>query len=438
MSNYVFVLDNNYIPQTPVHPAVARKMLSGKHAAVFKRYPFTIILKTIGPGPLFVKSLRLKIDPGSKTTGLALLDEHRVIWIAELAHRGQRIKAALDARRAIRHSRRQRKTRYRPPRFDNRTRPGGWLPPSLMSRVENIMTWVERLTRLCHLTALSQELVRFDTQLMQNAEIGGVEYQHGALEGYEVREYLLEKWHRTCAYCGAKDVPLEVEHITPKSRGGSNRVSNLTLACVPCNQKKDTQTAAEFGFPELQAQAKKPLKDVAAVNATRWALYTALKATGLSVETGTGGRTKWNRTRLHIAKSHWGDAACVGDSTPNTLTMLTNQPLVIRAMGHGTRQMCRTDAHGFPNSHKARQKRYWGIQTGDVIKASVPTGKYAGVWISRVVIKARGWFDIVVQGKKASVHQKHCQRLWGSDGYQYTFTAHTVARFPPRTEVKGL
>ena len=153
------------------------------------------------------------------------------------------------------------------------------------------MTWVERLSRLCHITALSQELVRFDTQLMQNAEIAGVAYQQGELAGYEVREYLLEKWNRTCAYCGEKDVPLEVEHIIPTARGGSDRVSNLTLACVPCNQKKGTQTATEFGFPQIQAQARLPLKDAAAVNATRWALYHQLCATGLPVEVGTGGRT---------------------------------------------------------------------------------------------------------------------------------------------------
>ena len=180
------------------------------------------------------------------------------------------MKAALDARRAVRRRRRQCHTRYRQPRFDHRTRPAGWLPPSLWSRVCNVMTWVERLTRYCHITALSQELVRFDVQLMQDAMVSGIAYQQGELAGYEVREYLLEKWHRTCAYCGAQHVPLQVEHITPKARGGSHRVSNLTLACAPCNLKKGTQTAAEFGFPQIQAQAKLSLKDAAAVNATRW------------------------------------------------------------------------------------------------------------------------------------------------------------------------
>jgi len=285
------------------------------------------------------------------------------------------------------------------------------------------MTWVERLARYAHITALSQELVRFDTQLVQYPEIAGVAYQQGELAGYEVRGYLLEKWHRTCAYCQATGVPLQVEHIVPKVRGGTNRVSNLTLACAPCNEKKGSQTAAEFGHPEVQSQAKQPLKDTAAVNSTRWALYQALQSTGLPVETGTGGRTKYNRIRLGLAKSHWADAACVGVSTPEALDIVGTQPLEIRAMGHGTRQMCRSDRHGFPVQHRARQKHYFGMQTGDLVKAVVPRGKYAGTWISRVVVKASSWFDLVIRGKKASVHHKHCTRLWAADGYTYSLPA---------------
>jgi 5-methylcytosine-specific restriction endonuclease McrA len=156
------------------------------------------------------------------------------------------------------------------------------------------------------------ELVRFDTQLLENPEIGGAEYQQGELAGYEVREYLLEKFTRTCAYCGATGVPLQVEHVVPRVRGGSNRVSNLTIACEPCNQAKGSRTAEEFGHPDVQAQAQRLLKDAAAVNASRWALYRRLQASQLPVEVGTGGRTKCNRTQRGLPKTHWLDAACVG------------------------------------------------------------------------------------------------------------------------------
>lgn len=414
MPNAVFVLDHEQRPLRPVHPAVARRMLTMKQAAVFRRYPFTIICRggiSTGTAP----PLRLKIDPGSKTTGLAILDGHCVIWIAELTHRGSRIQAALEARRAIRRNRRQRHVRYRQPRFLNRTHPAGWLPPSLESRVANVMIWVQRLARYARIAAISQELVRFDTQLMQSPEITGVEYQHGELAGYEVREYVLEKWHRTCAYCGVEGVRLEVEHIVPKIRGGSDRAGNLTLACVPCNQKKGSQTAAEFGYPLVQTQAKQPLKDAAAVNSTRWALYHALQTTGLPVEVGTGGRTKYNRTRLGIPKSHWGDAACVGASTSDTLVLLTTHPLQITAMGRGTRQMCGTDKYGFPHRHRGRSTTFLGFATGDIVTARIPTGKYTGVHTGRITIRQRANFRL----NGFDVRPKYLTIIAKKDGYAY-------------------
>ena len=139
----------------------------------------------------------------------------------------------------------------------------------------------------------------------------------------------LNKWHRRCAYCGAEATSLQVEHIVPRARGGSDRVANLALACEPCNQQKGTQTAEEFGHSAIQAQAECPLKDAAAVNQTRWALYRRLVATGLPVEVGTGGRTKFNRTRLGLPKAHWHDAACVGSSTPEVLDTREVRPLLI-------------------------------------------------------------------------------------------------------------
>jgi len=168
---------------------------------------------------------------------MAIVDDSTgdVVWCAELTHRGRQIKNDLESRRSLRRGRRGRKTRYRPPRFLNCYKPKEWLAPSLMSRVYNIETMLRRLRAICNITAISVENVRFDMQQMENPEISGVEYQQGELHGYDVREYLLEKFNRTCVYCGVRDVPMEVEHIIPKIRGGSNRVSNLTLSCQPCN-----------------------------------------------------------------------------------------------------------------------------------------------------------------------------------------------------------
>jgi 5-methylcytosine-specific restriction endonuclease McrA len=238
---------------------------------VLRRFPFTLVLVR-EPSATVVAPLRLKIDPGSKTTGLAVVDDAtgQVVWAGELAHRGQQVRERLQKRRACRRSRRQRHTRYRPKRYDNRRRRAGWLPPSLESRLANVLTWVARLRRFCPIGAISLELVKFDTQLLQNPHISGVAYQQGELAGYEVRQYLLEKFDHGCVYCSKTDTRLEIEHIVPTSRGGPDRVSNLTIACHDFNQAKGDRTAAEFGHPEVQALAKAPLKDAAAVNATRW------------------------------------------------------------------------------------------------------------------------------------------------------------------------
>src|SRR5215469_2853315 len=190
----VFVLDTYYQPLNPVHPGRARLLLKQGKASVYRRYPFCIILKVAVDQPE-IEPLRLKLDPGSKTTGIAVVNEKsgEVVFAANLSHRGEKIKERLEKRRSVRRSRRSRKTRYRVPRFQDRRRPKGWLPPSLQSRIANILTWVNRLRRFCPISAISQELVRFDMQAMEKPDIEGCQYQQGTLAGYEVRAYLLEK-----------------------------------------------------------------------------------------------------------------------------------------------------------------------------------------------------------------------------------------------------
>jgi len=374
-----------------------------------------------------VSPLRLKIDPGAKFTGMALVNDStgEVVFASELKHRGFVIRDALTSRRQLRRSRRARKTRYRQPRFLNRTRPEGWLAPSLQSRIENIKTWVERLRKLAPIEAISQELVRFDMQLMANPDIQGQEYQQGTLAGYETREYLLEKWGRQCAYCGVKDVPFQVEHIHPRAKGGSNSITNLTVSCEKCNTKKGTKDIKDFlkkdpsRLEKILKQAKRPLADAAAVNTTRTALLEVLKATGLPVETGSGGLTKFNRSQQNLEKMHWIDAACVGQSTP-ILNIKGVKLLLITANGHGSRQSCRTDKYGFPNRHVPREKIHFGFQTGDIAKAVVTAGKKIGTYVGKVAIRSTGSFNISTQnGLIQGISHKFCKRIHAKDGYSY-------------------
>ncbi|MBD2457066.1 HNH endonuclease [Nostoc sp. FACHB-87] len=426
MSNFVFTVDTNKQPLNPVHPGQARRLLNLQQAAVYRRYPFTIILKYAVPNPE-IQTHQLKIDPGSKTTGLAILQSNKVLWGAELTHRGQQIKNNLESRRAIRRNRRNRKTRYRKPRFLNRTRKPGWLPPSLESRVKNILTWVKRITRYVPITGISQELVKFNLQSMQNPEISGKEYQQGELTGYEIKEYLLEKWDRKCAYCGVENVPLEVDHIHPKSKGGSDRISNLTIACHRCNQAKSNKHVKDFLAKKpdvlfrILRQAKQPLKDAAAVNSTRWVLFNTLKQTGLPVEIASSSRTKYNRIHLNLPKTHWLDAACVG--LVEKLQVLTSQPLLIAAKGWGSRQMCTPNKYGFPIKHKTRCKTFFGFQTGDMVRAILPSGKFAGIHVGRLTVRESGVFEMrTAKGKVSPVRYKYCKSIQRNDGYMYAFS----------------
>jgi 5-methylcytosine-specific restriction endonuclease McrA len=423
----ILVLDTNKRPLDPIHPAQARQLLRNKKASIFRRFPFTIIRKeSLFDSP--VSPLRLKIDPGAKLTGIVLVNDStgEVVFAAELKHRGFAIRDALTSRRQLRRFRRARKTRYRKPRFENRTRTKEWLAPSLQSRIDNIKTWVEKLRKFAPIEAISQELVRFDPQLLSNPDIQGKEYQQGTLAGYETREYLLEKWGRQCAYCGIKDIPFQVEHIHPRAKGGSNSITNLTLSCEKCNTKKGTKDIKDFlkldpsRLDKILKQAKRPLADAAAVNTTRFALLKTLKATGLPIETGSGGLTKFNRSQQKLEKMHWIDAACVGQSTP-ILNIKGIKPLLITANGNGTRQSCRTDKYGIPCRHCSRTKFHFGYQTGDIVKAVVKTGKKVGEYVGRIATRATGSFNIsTTNGLVQGISHKYCKAIHKKDGYGYS------------------
>ena len=265
-------------------------------------------------------------------------------------------------------------------------------------------------------------------QLLENPEISGIEYQQGTLLGYELREYLLEKWQRKCTYCKNENVPLQVEHIAPRAKNGSNRASNLCLACEPCNQKKGTKDIKDFLkkkpdlLKQILAQAKAPLKDAAAVNATRNALFERMLCFGLPIECGSGGLTKYNRINRKLPKTHWLDAACVGKSTPAVLDIRSVQPLLIKAYGRGCRQVCLSDKYGFPRT-KAKKKGTHGFQTGDIVKAVVPAHlKNAGIHVGRMSAKASGSFTIATNTKTVTdVGSRYCRKLQQADGYGYRF-----------------
>lgn len=424
----VYVLDKQGHPLMPCSEKRARLLLERGRARVHRQMPFVIRLTDRLRFASSYQSLAIKIDPGSKFTGIAVVRlraKHvSVLSLIELAHRGAMIQKALFQRAGYRRRRRSQNLRYRKPRFNNRTRKAGWLVPSLQHRVDTTLSWVTRLRRWAPITDLAVERVKFNMQLMQNPELSGIEYQQGELYGYEVREYLLEKWRRKCMYCTAENTPLQIEHIVAKANGGSDRVCNLGLSCQPCNQRKGRLLVEVFlkSKPQLLktilANAKLPLRDAAAVNATRNALFQALLHTGLPVEAGTGGQTKFNRRTYGIPKTHALDAACVGEVA--SVHAWEKPTLIVKCMGRGDYQRTRVCASGFARGYLTRQKKHFGFQTGDMVKATVTKGKKIGQYQGRVAVRATGSFNIqMLTGVIQGISQKYCTLIQNADGYGY-------------------
>jgi hypothetical protein len=175
----------------------------------------------------------------------------------------------------------------------------------------------------------------------------------------------------------------------------------------------------------IKAHAKASLQDAAAVNTTRLALFHARQATGLPVKTGTGGHTKFNRSRLNIPKTHALDAACVG--TVATLLDWRRSMLSIKATGCGSYKRTHLNRFGFPRGYLMRQKRVKGFCTGDIVCTIVPSDKKAGTYTGRIAVHATGSFNIqTAESIVQSISHRYGMPLQHSDGYAY-FPQPTIA-----------
>lgn len=442
----IFVLNKNKKPLSPCTSARARWLLKNKQAVVHKMKPFTIRLKVLVENPE-VKDYILKIDPGSKTTGLAVVedkeDEAKVVFLTNLSHRKD-ISSNLKKRSGYRRRRRCTNLRYRKPRFSNRTKPKGWLPPSIQSVVDNVESLTKKLSGLIPIKSIKVETVRFDIQAMENPDISGVEYQQGSLYGYEVKEYLLHLNEHTCQYCKglSNDNILEVEHIISKANGGTNKLSNLTLACKACNSLKGSLNLDTWLLKLKKSKSKvnmervknieliiknkgKPIfyKDAAKVNSSRNAILRMLERYTDDLEVSSGGVTKFNRINKNLPKEHYYDALCVGSVADNFIFPKDLRPLNIVATGRGKRSRTNVNSSGFPVSYLTRKKIHFGYKTGDIIKAVVPKGKKKGTWIGKVAVRKTGSFKVTLASGLVidGVNHKYMKLVQLADGYNYSY-----------------
>ncbi|WP_300816810.1 RNA-guided endonuclease IscB [uncultured Parasutterella sp.] len=304
----VFVLNKLGKPLMPCSPAKARLLLKEKKAIVKRRTPFTIQL-TIATGET-KQPVSLGVDAGYKHVGLSASTEKAELYASEVELR-QDITDLLSARRALRQSRRNRKTRYRAPRFDNRisTKRKGWLAPSVENRIDAHLSRIEAVLRLLPVTRITVETASFDLQLLKNPDISGKEYQEGEQLGFwNVREYVLFRDGHVCQYCHgrSKDPVLNVHHLESRRTGGDSP-GNLITLCETCHK------ALHRGEIKLRAKRGQSFRAETFMGIMRWEVLNRLKASHSKLEVNNtyGYLTKHARIKSGITKSHCSDAFCI-------------------------------------------------------------------------------------------------------------------------------
>ena len=449
MENYIPVLTPNRRPLAPCHPNRAKGLVRQEKASFKHRSGIRIIIlnKTKVPKLKNSSKIQLRMDPGAKTTGMAVTRNYPdgsrdALMTLEITHQGRAVSRRLIKRRQLRRNRRYRKTRYRQPRFNNRTRAPGWLPPSIRSRLQNTLTWVRRLAKLLPIQDIHVETSIFDPQLLRNPEIKGTEYQQGPLYQTNLRSAVLQRDGNKCVYCNrsGKRRRLELDHAIPKSQGVPDRYDNLVASCHTCNQKRKNLPLEQWlrqrpkKLATVNAKLGMNLASATHMNIILPNLLEALRQDGWNVTEHAAATTAAGRQVCSIDKSHHGDAAVTG--CPTGLNRMPTNPITITATGRGNRQRMMPDKHGTPKgkgyreycklprrvqkrtptpSHKKREKRVGGVGTGDYVRFNHEATKvhgYGTISHEQVALTKPKWKS--TKAERATVLERN-------HGYQVTY-----------------
>ena len=273
-------------------------------AHVVSRVPFVVQLDY--ESTTYTQEVSLGIDAGSKHIGVSASSEKKELLAAQVELRNDVVNL-LSTRRELRRTRRNRKTRYRKVRFDNRKKKDGWLAPSIEQKVESHLKVIRLFHKLFPITKTTIEVAQFDAQKIKNPDIKGEEYQQGEQMGFwNVREYVLARDGHKCIHCKGKsrDPILNVHHLESRKTGG-NSPSNLVTLCETCHK------AYHRGEFDLKIKRGTALRDAAVMNIMRWAVYERAKEEFENVHLTYGYITKHTRIENGIAKTHAADAFCI-------------------------------------------------------------------------------------------------------------------------------
>ena len=401
MSQLIYVLHQDGTPLMPTRPAKARHLLEAGKAVVVQRDPFTIQLTV--PSGKHVQPVTVGVDPGAKVVGVAAIGDGRVLYQGEVILRDD-IRRRMDRRRAYRRSRRSRKCRYRAPRFNNRASARrSRLPPSIRSKVDTTVKVVRRVAFFLPISLIRVEVANFDTQAMQagRSRLPGWAYQRGEQYGWEnVKMYVRARDKYTCQYCGVVRPPdLEVDHVVPRSRGGTDRPNNLVAACHECNRRKGNQTATEFGCPQVAERTGRSFRAAAHTQAGKTATLDGL-AQIAQVEITYGYVTKVDREAMGLPKTHYYDAVAIASAGKPVEVLGTYEAM--RAVARGAYRQRRGD-----RSHLVARLPYevFGFRQWD--RVALPDGGVGFVKGRR----SRGYFAISDLEGQLIAPSANCRRL---------------------------
>lgn len=303
----VYVLNKNGQPLMPTeNHAKVRILLKQGKAKVVKKCPFTIQLAYESTN--YTQNVTLGVDSGSKHIGISATTKNKVLFEADVELRND-IVDLLSIRRELRRSRRNRKTRYRKPRFNNRKRKDGWLAPSVREKVGSHLTMIAKVHKILPISNIVVEVASFDIQKIKNPSISGTDYQQGEqLDFWNVREYVLFRDGHTCQCCKgkSKNKILNVHHIESRKIGG-NAPNNLITLCETCH------TGYHKGTVKLPKTIHRGMsfKDATFMGIMRWAFYNKLKEIYSNVSLTYGYITKNARIENDLPKDHYIDARCI-------------------------------------------------------------------------------------------------------------------------------
>ena len=361
------VLNMRGKPLMPTKPAKARHLLEQGKAKVVSRKPFTIQLKySTGETK---QPVTLGIDSGYKTIGFSAVSNKKELLSGEL-HLRTNISKLLEQRRNYRRTRRSRLW-HRQPRFDNRSKPDGWLAPSIQHKLDSHIRLIEEIKKILPITDITVEVANFDIQKIKNPDIQGEEYQNGVLKNFwNVREYVLHRDNHTCQHCNGKsgDKILQVHHVHGKKEGATDRPEELLTVCKTCHDKHHEGISI---IPDKEICRFKPETFMTIV---RWKLVNQLKEMyGDIVHHTYGYITKANRISIGIPKSHVNDAFVIAGATSNIQRTL---PYDLKQVRRNNRSI-QTNRKGFKPS--IRRQRYT-LQPNDLVRYEKKICRVKGVF----------------------------------------------------------